>query len=109
MLTWALADSLDATRVTANALSPGYVLTDLTMNVGGAMKAVILLTKFKAVTPREGADTAIWLAASPEVEGLPGRFWNKRRQRQCKFRDSAAVGELSALVEQQLATAAAAR
>ena len=33
----------------------------------------------------------------------------QRRQRQCKFRDSAAVGELFALVEQQLATAAAAR
>lgn len=30
MLTWALADRLKQTAVTANALNPGYVLTDLT-------------------------------------------------------------------------------
>src|SRR5581483_1894616 len=35
MLTWALAHSVDPQRVTANALNPGYVLTDLTTNVGG--------------------------------------------------------------------------
>ena len=33
MLTWALADRLRGTPVTANADSPGYVLTDLTRNV----------------------------------------------------------------------------
>lgn len=105
MLTWALAERLDRTRVTANALNPGYVLTELTTNVGGLMKALILLTRFKAVTPREGADTAIWLAASPEVDGVTGRFWNKRRQIRCRFRDSPAVNELCALVEQQLTAA----
>jgi NAD(P)-dependent dehydrogenase (short-subunit alcohol dehydrogenase family) len=30
MLTWALADRLRGKPVTANALNPGYVLTDLT-------------------------------------------------------------------------------
>jgi NAD(P)-dependent dehydrogenase (short-subunit alcohol dehydrogenase family) len=108
MLTWALADRLDATGVTANALNPGYVLTELTTNVGGLMKALIVLTRFKAVTPREGADTAIWLAASPEVEDVSGRFWNKRRETRCRFRGSPAVDELWALVEQQLSAAPAA-
>jgi NAD(P)-dependent dehydrogenase (short-subunit alcohol dehydrogenase family) len=102
MLTWALASRLDAARVTANALNPGYVLTELTTNVGGLMKALVLVTRFTAVTPREGADTAIWLAVSPEVEGVSGRFWNKRRERSCRFRNASAVDELWALVEQQL-------
>jgi NAD(P)-dependent dehydrogenase (short-subunit alcohol dehydrogenase family) len=106
MLTWSLANRLDATRVTANALNPGYVLTDLTTNVSGLMKVLILLTRFKAVTPREGADTAIWLAASREVESVSGQFWNKRRQKRCKFGDSPAVDDLWRLVEQQLTASA---
>ena len=105
MLTWALADRLAASRITVNALNPCYVLTELTLNAGGFVKALILMTKFKAVTPLEGADTAIWLAASPEVDAATGRFWNKRRGARCRFRDSPAVNELWALVEQQLAAA----
>ena len=34
--------------VTANALNPGYVLTDLTRNVGGLLKIVVVLTSFMA-------------------------------------------------------------
>jgi retinol dehydrogenase 14 len=100
MLTWALANN--TTRVTANALNPGYVVTDLTTNVGGLMKVVVSVTKFAASTPREGADTAIWLASSPDVDGVTGRFWSKRREKACKFRDTTAVNELWALVEHQL-------
>src|SRR5690242_13920121 len=68
MLTWALADRLRGTLVTVNALNPGYVATDLTRQVGGLLKAVVVLTSFRAQTPLDGADTAIWLAASPDVD-----------------------------------------
>ncbi len=80
MLTWALADRLRGKPVTANALNPGYVLTDLTKNVGGLLKIVIVLTSFKAQRALDGADTVIWLVASPEVEGVTGKFWNNRRE-----------------------------
>jgi retinol dehydrogenase-12 len=103
MLTFALADRLDPQQVTANALNPGYVLTELTTNVGGLLKALIVLTSFRAVSEVEGADTAIWLAASPEVEGITGRFWNKRREVRRKFSDSQEIEQLWALVEEQLA------
>jgi NAD(P)-dependent dehydrogenase (short-subunit alcohol dehydrogenase family) len=56
-----------------------------------------------AQTPLDGADTSIWLAARPDAEGLNGGFWSKRREVRCRFRDPAAVAELSRLVEQQLA------
>ena len=106
MLTWALADRLRGKPVTANALNPGCVLTDLRRNVGGLLKIVVVLTSFWAQTALDGADTTIWLAASPEVEGLTGKFWNKRREVQCRFRGAAAVEQLWTLVEQQAAVSA---
>jgi len=102
MLTWALADRLQGELVTANALNPGYVLTDLTRDVTGLLKVMVALTSFTAQTPLDGADTAIWLAASPDVEGLTARFWSKRREIACRFRDDDQIHELAGLVEQQL-------
>jgi NAD(P)-dependent dehydrogenase (short-subunit alcohol dehydrogenase family) len=102
MLTWALADRLADRPVTTNALNPGYVVTDLTRNVGGLLKIVVALTKPWAETAVAGADTAIWLAVSPEVEGVTGRFWNRRREIPCRFRDDTGdIERLWALVEQQ--------
>ena len=106
MLVWALADSLDPARVTANALNPGYVLTELTTSTGGPLKVLIMLTRFMAVTPREGADTAIWLASSPEPAGVSGGFWDKRHEIPCPFRDAPEIGALRALVEEQLSSTA---
>ena len=106
MLTWALADRLSGKPVTANALNPGYVLTDLTKNVGGLLKIAVVLTSFRAQTALDGADTAIWVAASPEVEGVTGKFWNKRHEIRCRFRSTAAVEQLWTLVEQQAAASA---
>lgn len=103
MITWALAERLRDRPITANALNPGYVLTDLTKNAGGLLKVAIVLTSFWAQTALDGADTAIWLAASPEVGGVTGRFWNKRREVRCRFQGTPAVEQLWALVEQQVA------
>jgi NAD(P)-dependent dehydrogenase (short-subunit alcohol dehydrogenase family) len=106
MLMWALAERLRGTPVTANADSPGYVLTDLTRNVGGLLKVVVALTSWRAQTPLEGADTTIWLAASPEVAGVTGKFWKNRREVRCRYRDPVAVEQLWTLVEQQAAVSA---
>jgi NAD(P)-dependent dehydrogenase (short-subunit alcohol dehydrogenase family) len=105
MLTWALADRLTGIPVTANALNPGYVVTDLTRQAGGLLRVAVVLTSFRAQTALDGADTAIWLAASPEVDGITGKFWNKRREVRCRFRDTAAVEQLWTLIEQQTAAA----
>jgi hypothetical protein len=86
MLTWALADRLTGIPVTANALNPGYVVTDLTRQAGGLLRVAVVLTSFRAQTALDGADTAIWLAASPEADGITGKFWNKRREMLCRFR-----------------------
>jgi NAD(P)-dependent dehydrogenase (short-subunit alcohol dehydrogenase family) len=103
MLTWVLADRLHGSPVTANALNPGYVLTGLTRHTGGLLKVAVVLTSFRAQTPLDGADTAIWLAASPQAEGITGKFWDNRREVRCRFRDKAAVERLWTLAEQQTA------
>ena len=64
---------------------------------------IVTLTSFRAQTVLDGADTTIWLAASPEVEGATGKFWKNRREVRCRLRDSAAVEQLWTLVEHQAA------
>jgi retinol dehydrogenase 12 len=103
MLTWAIADRPAAMPVTANALNPAYVLTDQAKNVGELLKVVVTLTTFRAQSPLDDADTAIWLAGSPDVEGITGKFWNKRQRVRCRLRHPSAVHQLATLVEQQLA------
>ena len=102
MLTWALAEELENDGVTANAINPGYVLTPLTTSTTGPLRLLVALTGFAAKSPSAGADTAIWAAASPEVEGVTGTFWSSRREIRCRFRDPPQIRELRTIVERQL-------
>jgi NAD(P)-dependent dehydrogenase (short-subunit alcohol dehydrogenase family) len=94
MLTWALARRLAGTSVTANALHPGAVNTAL-------LRA--LAPGFSGITPAEGADTAIWLATSPEVAGVSGRLWVRRRETPCEFRGQDNEEALWSLCDQMTA------
>jgi NAD(P)-dependent dehydrogenase (short-subunit alcohol dehydrogenase family) len=95
MLTWALARRLEGTGVTANAMHPGFVATEIFAKGGGlAGLGVSLYAKLRAKRPAEGADTVVWLAGSPEVEGRSGRFWVDREEHPCRFRDETAEEEL---------------
>jgi NAD(P)-dependent dehydrogenase (short-subunit alcohol dehydrogenase family) len=100
MLTWALARRLPGTGVTANAMHPGFVSTELFSKAGGLLGvAASFLAKLQARRPEEGADTAVWLAASPDVEGRSGAYWIDRQERACRFRDPAAEDALWGLSE----------
>jgi NAD(P)-dependent dehydrogenase (short-subunit alcohol dehydrogenase family) len=98
MLTWALARRLEETGITANALHPGFVSTEIFGKGGGlGGLAVSLWAKLRARTPAQGADTAVWLAVDPVVEGKSGVFWVDREEHPCRFRDEAAEEELWSL------------
>jgi NAD(P)-dependent dehydrogenase (short-subunit alcohol dehydrogenase family) len=98
MLTWALARRLEGSGVSANAMSPGPVATDLVRKGGRrAGRVASLLARLRARTPRRGADTVVWLAASPEVRGRSGGFWFDRQEIPCAFRDEAGEEALWAL------------
>lgn len=64
--------------VTANALHPGFVATRFGDQSGGIVSGVLKVTKpLGAISPEEGARTIIYLASSPEVEGVNGEYFYK--------------------------------
>jgi len=100
MWTWALARRLEGSRVTATALHPGGVATPLFSKGGGLLSRIVgPLMRLRGRSPELGADTALWLAASPEVEGVSGRFFIDRKDVRCRFRDPEAEDRLWELCE----------
>ena len=86
LLTWALARRLEGTGVTANAMAPGFVpATGLARGLSPEVQRAYAGRTGRSV--KEGADTAVWLAASREIEGVNGRFFYDRRERPCEFRN----------------------
>jgi len=98
MLTWALARRLAGTSITANSLHPGFVATEIFGKGGGLVgMAVSLYSMMRALPPAAGADTVVYLAASPEVEGRSGLYWSERQEKRCRFREEAQEEALAAL------------
>jgi NAD(P)-dependent dehydrogenase (short-subunit alcohol dehydrogenase family) len=86
MLTWAFARRLAATGVTVNAIAPGLVTeTDLYRDLSADVRHQLEQQPSRSIA--EGADTAVWLAASAEVDGASGRFYEQRAEQPCQFRD----------------------
>ena len=79
LFTRELARRLAGTGVTANCLHPGFVATRFGDQSGGLVQALMPLAKLVAVTPRQGADTIIHLASSPQVAGQTGLYFYKRK------------------------------
>lgn len=93
MLTWALARRLRAATVTVNAMAPGLVLgTDLYRHLTPEAKRD--LAQYGSRSISAGAETAVWLASSPELEGVTGRFFENRTEIPCQFRDETAEERL---------------
>lgn len=83
MFTYELAQWLKGTSVTANALHPGVLSSNLGMNNGGILlliwRLIKPLAKVVLTSPEKGAQTMIYLAISPEMEGITGEFFMKQK------------------------------
>ena len=79
LFTYELAERLRGTGVTANCVHPGAVGTNFGKNNGGLMVLLFRALKPFMRTPELGADTLIYLASSPEVEGVSGRYYADRK------------------------------
>lgn len=77
--TYELARRLEGTGVTVNTLHPGFVATNFAKNNGLLYRLGMLLVRPLAVNDRKGAETQIYLASSPEVEGITGKYFNKKK------------------------------
>ena len=72
LFTKELNKRLDGTGVTANALHPGVVATNLFTGAAGFFAPIILLF---LINPEVGAHTSIYLATSSEVDGISGKYF----------------------------------
>jgi retinol dehydrogenase-12/retinol dehydrogenase-13 len=98
LLTWAMARRLEGTRVTANAMAPGLIVdTGLYRNT--PPQVMEQLRKRSDRTPADGADTAVWLASSPDLEGITGKLFENRKEIPCSFRNREAEERLWSICE----------
>lgn len=78
--TYELAQRLSNQSVTVNAMNPGLVATNVGNSAGGFTAMVKgIVDKIGGITPEEGARTIIYLASSPEVSGVSGRYFVKEK------------------------------
>jgi NAD(P)-dependent dehydrogenase (short-subunit alcohol dehydrogenase family) len=79
MFTYELSRRLEGSGVTVNALHPGHVATDIWRTDFSFFGPVLKwFMEQIAITPEQGADNTIYLASSPEVEGVTGKYFVKR-------------------------------
>ena len=79
LFTRELARRLEGTRVTVNACHPGVIRTNLGM---GGTSAVVRFVRLFFKGPEKGAQTPIYLAVSPEVEGVTGKYFANKHVRE---------------------------
>lgn len=81
LFTYELARCLDGLGVTANVLHPGLVQTDIAKSASWwlGLGWKLFLRFRKGLTPEEGALTSIYLASSPHVEAITGKYFAKQK------------------------------
>jgi retinol dehydrogenase 14 len=80
MFTYELARRLEGTGVTATVLHPGVVRTAFgAEDPAGWQRLFLPLVRPWLKSPAQGAETPIYLASSPEVAGVTGRYFANRK------------------------------
>ncbi len=92
LFTYELARRLEGTGITANCLHPGMVAT----HAGSDSQGIVwrLINRYRPflvrsllgmphtflLTPEKGAETTLFLASSPEVEGITGKYFVRKAE-----------------------------
>ena len=81
LFTYELARRIEGTGVTANTLHPGFVRTNFLEAFNDAPAGWLFkkIGGLIALSPEQGARTSIYLASSPEVAGVSGRYFVKEK------------------------------
>jgi NAD(P)-dependent dehydrogenase (short-subunit alcohol dehydrogenase family) len=77
LFTRLLAEKLKDSSITANALMPGFIATDIFRKMPSFVRWLI---PFFAKTPKQGAETTIYLATSPEVASISGEYFKDKKR-----------------------------
>jgi len=69
-------------------MAPGLVQTGLYRDIPSSMRLIIrIMGLFFGRSVEQGADTALWLSSSSDVEGLNGKLYERRKEVPCMFRN----------------------
>ena len=79
LFTYELARRLGVTGVTSNCLTPGVVATAMLADYMGVPHSGTAADSTFGATPTEGAETSIYLAASPAVERVTGKYFSGKK------------------------------
>ena len=82
LFTYELARRLEGSGVTANCLHPGTVATNMWEKPLGPLSFLMKVNRLFLISPEEGAETPVYLASSPEVERVSGRYFDQKREKQ---------------------------
>ncbi len=108
LFTRELARRWDGSGVTANAVHPGFVASSFGRDgdTGTLGKLVFPLLKPFALTPVQGAQTSVYVASAPELEGVTGGYWVKSAPASpsAAAQDDAAAARLWDVSEQLVAS-----
>lgn len=82
LFTQELAERLAGTHITANSLHPGFVKTNIGNKDTSWYASAIwsLITRIGAISVDKGAETSVFLASSPDVQGVSGRYFSKCKE-----------------------------
>lgn len=79
LFTHELSERLAGTGVTVNVLHPGVVATNWATRSAGMLSLGVRLGHPFMISPDKGADTVVYLASSPEVASVTGKYFYKRK------------------------------
>jgi NAD(P)-dependent dehydrogenase (short-subunit alcohol dehydrogenase family) len=79
--TYELAERLRGSGVTANCLHPGVVASGFGRGKPGIMRWAVTIARPFMINEAKGAATSIYLASSPEVEGVTGKYFAREREK----------------------------
>jgi len=80
LFTYELSRRLEGSHVTANCLHPGVIVSGWGKNQGLLISAMKTLLIPFAMSKEQGAQTSLYLATSPDVEGVTGKYFTKSHE-----------------------------
>ncbi len=84
LFTQELAERLSGSGLTVNCIHPGAVRTHLG-DEGGLVGIGIRLLRPFYLSPEKGAETLVYVATSPEVKEITGKYFYKRKVKPAPF------------------------
>jgi NAD(P)-dependent dehydrogenase (short-subunit alcohol dehydrogenase family) len=74
-------EGMGATGVTANCVHPGGVDTGLWRDMKGSLRLLLAAMRPFLLSPARGAEPLIHLASSPDLAGVTGQYFHRRKPR----------------------------